>query len=112
MRRLTIIAATALLVAGAAPALATCEPTVQVGTFTGDPEKDTLGFVCVADHASHTSSLSGVPRREIVQIGVRTGQPETDTFGYALLPLQQSFARGEPAHTRLVEQRVLLEQPR
>jgi hypothetical protein len=80
----TISAAIALLATGAGSALANCGPPAQVGTFTGDPEKDTFGLFCVSDPVSRTGSFKVERSRKIVQVGIRTGEPERDTFGYAL----------------------------
>jgi hypothetical protein len=85
----TIFAATAFVLAAAAPALAQCGPAVQVGTLTSDPEKDTVGFLCEANAVTRTSSVTGTPRLEIVQVGARTREAERNTFGYAVIASAQ-----------------------
>ena len=85
MWRFTIILAlTATTIAAAGSAWAQCGPAVQLGTPAGNPEKDTVGFLCESDAASQTGSLSRLPRHESVQVGIRTGDPERDSVGYAL----------------------------
>jgi hypothetical protein len=80
----TCYAAIALLVSGTAPALADCGPPAQVGTTTGDPEKDTFGLVCVSGTVSRTGPFNVVRSGKIIQVGIRTEEGERNTFGYAL----------------------------
>ncbi len=85
MRTITIIlAATALFLTAAGPALAGCGSieTVQVGALSGDPEKDTFGLMCRHADVERTSSVASSARREILQVGVSTGEAEKDTLGY------------------------------
>jgi hypothetical protein len=85
MRTLTfILAASALVLAAAGPALAACDSTqmVQVGANSGNPEKDTIGAVCGPDDVERTSSIARTPRGEILKVGASTGEAEKDTLGY------------------------------
>jgi hypothetical protein len=85
MRTLSTPAATALFLLAAAPGLADCDR-VSVGTITREPEKDTVGFLCVPERVTQTGSVGWAPGK-IVQVGVRTGDAERDTFGYVVLNL-------------------------
>ena len=80
----TLLAGSALLVTGLAPALAGCgsAQVMQVGALVGDPEKDTFGLDCTAGEVDRTGSLSSSPGREILQAGASMGDAEKDTFGY------------------------------
>jgi hypothetical protein len=83
-RPLFILAATALVLTAAGPALAACGSTqvVQVGGLSGDPEKDTFGLVCGLVDVERTGSLPSSAHNEILQIGANTGEAEKDTLGY------------------------------
>jgi hypothetical protein len=85
MRTPTIIlAATALVLTTAGPALAACGSTqvVQVGDLSRDPEKDTFGLLCGPAEVERTSSLTSSAHKEILQVGANTGEAEKDTLGY------------------------------
>ncbi len=85
MRTISIIlAATALSLTAAGPALAGCGSTqiIQVGASSGEPEKDTIGLMCGASDVERTGSITSKPRGEILQVGVSTGEAEKDTLGY------------------------------
>ena len=83
-RPLFILAATALVLTAAGPALAACgsPQVVQVGDLSGDPEKDTFGLLCGPADVERTGSLPSSARNEILQIGANTGEAEKDTLGY------------------------------
>ena len=83
-RPLFILAATALVLTAAGPALAACGSTqvVQVEGPSGDPEKDTFGLLCGPADVERTGSLPSSARNEILQIGANTGEAEKDTLGY------------------------------
>jgi hypothetical protein len=84
MRTITaMLAATALALTGAGPALAQCGSAqiIQVGTSSGDPEKNTFGFACSPADLERTSSVA-VMRGQVLQVGTSTGQSEKDTLGY------------------------------
>jgi hypothetical protein len=83
-RPLFILAATALVLITAGPALAACGSTrvVQVGGLSGDPEKDTFGLLCGLADVERTGSLPSSAHNEILQIGANTGEAEKDTLGY------------------------------
>jgi hypothetical protein len=83
-RPLFILAATALVLTIAGPALAACGSTqvVQVEGPSGDPEKDTFGLLCGPADVERTGSLPSSARNEILQIGANTGEAEKDTLGY------------------------------
>lgn len=80
----TVLAATALVLTAAGPALAGCGAAqiVQVGALSGDPEKDTFGLLCGTADVEQTGSTSSTPRGEILLIGASTGEAEKDTLGY------------------------------
>lgn len=85
MRTPTIIlAATALALTTAGPALAACGSTqvVQVGDVSRNPEKDTFGLLCEPADVKRTSSLASSAHKERLQVGVNTGEAEKDTLGY------------------------------
>ena len=79
----SIIAGSALLLVGPAPASAGCGSTgvTQMGALTGDPEKDTFGLDCTARDVDRTGS---VPRHAGLPIGASTGDAEKDTLGYGV----------------------------
>jgi hypothetical protein len=83
-RPLFILAATALVLTIAGPALAACGSTqvVQVEGPSGDPEKDTFGLLCGPADVERTGSLPSSARNEILQIGANTDEAEKDTLGY------------------------------
>ena len=83
-RPLFILAATALVLTTAGPALAACGSTqvVQVGGLSGDPEKDTFGLLCGLADVERTSALTSSAHNEILQVGANTGEAEKDTLGY------------------------------
>jgi hypothetical protein len=83
-RPLFILAATALVLTTAGPALAACGSTqvVQVEGPSGDPEKDTFGLLCGPAEVKRTSSISSSSPKEILQVGAKTGEAEKDTLGY------------------------------
>ena len=83
-RPLFILAATALVLTTAGPALAACGSTqvVQVGDLSGDPEKDTFGLLCGPAEVKRTSSIPSSAPKEILQVGANTGEAEKDTLGY------------------------------
>jgi hypothetical protein len=83
-RPLFILAATALVLTTAGPALAACGSTqvVQVGDLSGNPEKDTFGLLCGLADVERTGSLPSSAHNEILQIGATTGEAEKDTLGY------------------------------
>jgi hypothetical protein len=83
-RPLFILAAAALVLTTAGPALAACGSTqvVQVGDLSGDPEKDTFGLLCGLAGGERTSSFPSSVHNEILQIGANTGEAEKDTLGY------------------------------
>lgn len=79
---ITIFATTVLILVAAGPALAGCGSTQvnQVGTISGDPEKDTFGLMCGT--AERTGSTPSKSRGELLQVGMSTGEVEKDTLGY------------------------------
>jgi hypothetical protein len=83
-RPLFILAATALVLTTAGPALAACgsPQVVQVGDLSGNPEKDTFGLLCGPTDVERTSSLTRSAHNEIWQVGANTGEAEKDTLGY------------------------------
>ena len=83
-RPLFILAATALVLTAAGPALAACGSTqvVQVGVLSGDAEKDTFGLLCGLADVERTGSLTRSAHNEILQVGAHTGEAEKDTLGY------------------------------
>ena len=65
-------------------ALAACDGSPsQIGTATGNPEKDTFGFGCAGQELGSSSPASGSGQRATIQIGTPTSNPEKDTYGYA-----------------------------
>ncbi len=65
-------------------ALAACDGSPsQIGTATGNPEKDTFGFGCAGQELGNLSQASGSGQRATVQLGTPTSDPEKDTYGYA-----------------------------
>ncbi len=80
----TILAATALALMTAGPALASCGAgqITQVGALSGDPEKDTFGLLCGTTDVEQTASITSMPRGEILPVGASTGDTEKDTLGY------------------------------
>ena len=90
-RPLFILAATALVLTIAGPALAACGSTevVQVGDLSGDPEKDTFGLLCGPADVERTSSVTRSARNEVLQVGANTGEAEKDTLGYRQTPVAQ-----------------------
>ena len=83
-RPLFILAATALVLTIAGPALAACgsPQVVQVGGLSGDPEKDTFGLLCGPADVERPNSLTSSAHTEILQVGANTGEAEKDTLGY------------------------------
>ena len=81
---LFILAATALVLTTAGPALAACGSTqvVQVGGLSGNPEKDTFGLLCGPAEVKRSSSIPRSSHKEILQVGANTGEAEKDTLGY------------------------------
>jgi hypothetical protein len=73
-----------MLVTLACPALAACfgAPVAQVGTISGDPEKDTFGLICERADVERTGPIASSLRRDIWQIGTSMGEAEKDTLGY------------------------------
>jgi hypothetical protein len=90
-RPLFILAAAALVLTTAGPALAACGSTqvFQVGNLSGDPEKDTFALLCGPAGGERTSALTSSARNEIVQVGAITGEAEKDTLGYLQTPVVQ-----------------------
>jgi len=81
-------AAATLVLVGINPALARCDSSdqrIQVGSVTGDAEKDTFGLDCAGRDIEHTGSVALAARGKMGQIGLRMGDPEKDTWGYATL---------------------------
>ena len=80
---ITILAATALVLVAAGPALAGCGSTQvhQVGAISGDPEKDTFGLMCNTSYGERTGSIASRSRGELLQVGMSTGEAEKDTLG-------------------------------
>jgi hypothetical protein len=60
----------------------------QVGPVTGDPEKDSIGFVLAGAAGTGMAGCGGAPRftSEAVAVGIPTGDPEKDSIGFLLLP--------------------------
>ncbi len=83
-KSITILAATALALVATTPALAGCgnAQLVQVGTASGDPEKDTFGLMCGTSDVERTGSITATSRGQLLQIGMSTGEAEKDTLGY------------------------------
>lgn len=81
---ITILAATALVLVAAGPALAGCGSTqvAQVGAINNDPEKDTFGLMCNSSDVERTGSITTRARGELLQVGMSTGEAEKDTLGY------------------------------
>jgi hypothetical protein len=90
-RSLFILAATALVLITAGPALAACDSTqvVQVGDLSGNPERDTFGLLCGPADVERTGSLTSSAHNEILQVGANTGEAEKDTLGYLQTPVAQ-----------------------
>ena len=64
-------------------ALAACDGSPsQIGTATGNPEKDTFGLGCAGQELGNPSPASGSGQRATVQSGTPTSNPEKDTYGY------------------------------
>ena len=84
----TMVATAALFLCGGYPAIASCGPTqqlVQMGTDTGEPEKDTFGLICVSDNAEQPISIFGRSRARATMIGISTGDTEKDTIAYRMV---------------------------
>ena len=64
----------------------------HIGSITGDPEKDTLGYVVSVPDPQSVAPVSWSDAAGYV--GTRTGNAERDTFGRALL--QARTAAREP----------------
>lgn len=81
----SLIVAIALTVVTAGPVLSECGTgslAQPVGTPNGDPEKDTLGYICAPGGVDRTGSIASMPRGGVVLIGSDTGDAEKDTLGY------------------------------
>jgi hypothetical protein len=86
----TMTAATAMILSGAASALASCNspsPPMQVGALDDNPEKNTFGFICAGSDVAQTNSIFGRAQVPVVQIGSYANDPEKDTFGYSQAPV-------------------------
>jgi hypothetical protein len=86
----TMTAATAMILSGAASALASCNSPsqpMQVGAIDGNPEKNTFGFICAESDVAQTNSIFGRTQAPVVQIGSHANDPEKDTFGYSQAPV-------------------------
>jgi hypothetical protein len=84
----TMVATAALFLCGGYPAIASCGPaqqSVQMGTATGEPEKDTFGLICASNDAEQPISIFGRSRARATMIGISTGDAEKDTFAYRVV---------------------------